>query len=66
MVTHEEIQTAANSLRCRIVIYHAKPAPGEPGRDIVSPEGSRTALRDICMVLRNAHYAMHLSAETVN
>jgi hypothetical protein len=49
LVTHDEIQTAANTLRCRIVIYHARPAPSEPDKDIVSPEGNRRcpALRDI-------------------
>jgi Asp-tRNA(Asn)/Glu-tRNA(Gln) amidotransferase A subunit family amidase len=66
LVTHDEIQTAANTLRCRIVIYHARPAPGEPDKDIVSPEGNRTTLRDIYMVLRRAHYTVLLNAETVS
>ena len=30
------------------------------------PEGSKTAVRDICMVLRSAHYTVLLSAETVS
>ena len=30
LVTHEEIQPTATALRCRIVIYHARPGHGEP------------------------------------
>ena len=66
MVTHDEIQTTANILRCRIVIYHARPAPGEPDEDIVSPEGNKTALRDIYMVLRSAHYTVLLNADAAS
>ena len=66
LVMHEEIQTAATTLKCRIVIYHARPAPGEPDKDIVSPEGGKTALRDIYMVLRNAHYTVLLGVEAAN
>ena len=43
-----------------------RPAPGEPDEDIVSPEGNRTTLRDIYMVLRRAHYTVLLNAETVS
>ena len=66
MVTHDEIQTTVSIPRCRIVIYHARPAPGEPDEDIVSPEGNKTALRDIYMVLRSAHYTVLLNADAAS
>ena len=57
LVAGEEIQSMATTLGCRMVIYHARPAPGEPDKDTIEPEG-RAAVRDICMVLRSAHYTV--------
>ena len=39
LVTQEEIRATATTLRCRIVIYHARPAQGEPDKDIVLHAG---------------------------
>jgi hypothetical protein len=40
LVARGEIQAMATTLRCRIVIYHARPARGEPDKDIIEPWGS--------------------------
>ena len=39
LVAGEEIQSMATTLGCRMVIYHARPAPGEPDKDTIEPEG---------------------------
>ena len=62
LVARGEIQAMATTLGCRIVIYHARPARGEPDKDIIEPWG-RNAVRDICMVLRSAHYTVLLDPD---
>jgi hypothetical protein len=63
MVAYPEVQATATTLRCRVLIYHARPGEGEPDMDIVVPEGNGSVLRDICMVLRSAHYTALLSEQ---
>ena len=61
MVEYKEIQAAATALKCRVLIYNARPGEGEPDMDTVVPEGNGAILRDICMVLRSAHYTALLN-----
>ena len=61
MVEYKEIQAAATAMKCRVVIYNARPGEGEPDMDTVVPEGNGAILRDICMVLRSAHYTALLN-----
>ena len=63
MVEYKEIQAAATAMKCRVVIYNARPGEGEPDMDTVVPEGNGAVLRDICMVLRSAHYTALLSEQ---